>query len=232
MRSPSDVYADLEGDRRAREAEIALIEKLIPDLDVGDQDSLKRSLVLLIYSHVEGYCKFALLTYVQWINSAGLKCGQVTYPLVAASLSKVFSALRDPNSKHDFFRTILPMDASLHLSARDQAFVEKYDLVISHSVEIPDKVVDTKSNVNAEVLMKILFQLGMDYREVAPHSGNLNKLLGIRNAIAHGDRLKVPREEEIADFKATAGAVMSFLQEGVYSALQGATYLRPAAVAA
>lgn len=230
MRSHDDVYADLEADRGAREAEISLVESLIPAQAGADRDSLKRSLVLLIYSHVEGFCKFSLLTYVEWLNSAGLKCSQVTYPLVAATLSQAFSALRDPNSKHDFFRNILPLDSALHLSAREHVFVEKYDLVVAQDVKIPDKLVDTKSNVTPEVLMKILFHLGMSYECVLPQSGSLSKLLGIRNAIAHGDRLKVPKDSELSDFKATAIAIMAFLQSEVYASLQEARYLREAAV--
>lgn len=186
---------------------------------------------MLIYSHVEGYCKFALLTYVEWINAAGLKCSQVTYPLVAATLSQVFAALRDPNSKHEFFRNILPLDQALHLTAREHAFVERYDQVVSQNVKIPDRVVDTKSNVTPEILMKMLFQLGMEFEEVRPQAGNLSKLLGIRNAIAHGDRLKVPKDSEISDFKTTAVAVMAFLQSEVYASLSGEKYLRPATAA-
>jgi hypothetical protein len=228
MRSRDELYADLEGDRRSREAEIALFEGLIPRDDGSNRDSLKRSLVLLIYSHVEGYCKFSLLTYVGWLNSAGLKCEQVAYPLVAATLSKVFAALRDPSSKHDFFRNVLPLDSTLHLVAREQAFVERCSEMFIKDVNIPDRVVDTKSNVTPELLMKMLYLLGMNYREVEPHSANLSKLLGIRNAIAHGDRLKVPKDEQIVDFRTTAGAVMSFLQDEVYSAIRGERYLRGA----
>lgn len=226
MRSLDEVYGDLEGDRHAREAEISLLERLIPASPGADRDSLKRSLVLLIYSHVEGYCKFALLTYVAWINAAELKCVDASYPLVAATMGRIFAALRDPNSKHDYFRNIAPLDASLHLSAREQVFVESYDRLVGAQVNIADKVVDTKSNVTPELLMKLMFQLGLNYREVEKHSGNLSKLLGIRNAIAHGDRLKVPRDEDVRDFKETAAAVMAFLQSEVYLALREGRHRR------
>lgn len=231
MRSPEDVYADLESDRHAREAEISLLEGLFPADECPDRDSLKRSLVLLIYSHVEGFCKFSLLTYVGWLNSSGLKCGQVAYPLAAATMSRIFAALRDPNSKHAFFRNVLPFDAVLHLAAREQAFIEHFEQVATQDVQISDKVVDTKSNVTPELLMKMLFQLGMNHKEVAPYSGSLHKLLAVRNSIAHGDRLQVPKDETIADFRATASDVMSFLQSEVFAAIQGARYLRKQVVA-
>lgn len=226
MRSADDLYSDLEADRRSREEEMLIFERLIPSASEGDRESLKRSLVLLIYAHVEGFCKFSLLTYVEWLNAAKLTCAEASYPLAAATLSKVFAALRDPRSKHQFFKNVLPDDGFLHLSAREQEFIERVEIVTTAPLIIPDSVIDTKSNVTPAVLMKLLFQMGMDYEGVKRHASALNMLIGVRNAIAHGDRLKVPKDQQLLQFKELALDVMSFLQEEVFGAVKGAKYLR------
>ena len=86
------------------------------------------------------------------------------------------------------------------MSAREQLFVEDFENITAQLVEIPDNVVDTESNLRAVVLKKILFQLGLNYSSVDPHSNTIERLLGVRNAIAHGDAIKVPKDEEAREY--------------------------------
>jgi hypothetical protein len=72
--------------------------------------------------------------------------------------------------------------------------------------------------------MKNLFKLGLDYKSVEPHKSNINKLLGVRNAIAHCDVLQVPKSEEVDDYVTAAFSVMSFVQNEVYTALTKGAY--------
>jgi hypothetical protein len=78
--------------------------------------------------------------------------------------------------------------------------------------------------------MKNLFKLGLNYPVVEAQNSNINKLLGVRNAIAHGDALKVPKADELDDYVSTAFAVMSFVQREVYEALNAGACLRRPAV--
>jgi hypothetical protein len=228
MPSPESIYDELEDDHRNRESELRLIERLLQEEDRSerDRDMLKRSLVLLSYAHLEGFCKFALLAYTSALNSLELACSNASYPIAAATLSKVFAALRDPKSKHEAFRRTLPDDAYLHLSAREHVFLESYDTIVQRHVEIPDDAVDTQSNLSAAVLKKMLFQLGLNYPAVDTHRGNLHKLLNLRNAIAHGARLKSPSDKEVADYTATILEVMRFVKDEIFAALKRKLYLR------
>src|SRR6185437_12187213 len=97
MRSLDDVFQDLESDRRQREAELRLLENIAERSEVEmERNMLARSLVLLLYAHLEGFCKFALLAYVSQINSLGLPCSEASPPIIAASLGQIFAALRNP----------------------------------------------------------------------------------------------------------------------------------------
>jgi hypothetical protein len=227
MHSPDDVFEDLEGDRRSREAEIRLLERLIQRASNQDEkEMLRRSIILLTYAHLEGYCKFALQAYAAALNALRLRCADASYPIAAAGLAKVFAALRDPNRKHDAFRRTLPDDVQLHLAAREQIFIEKYEGISASTIEISDEAIDTKYNLSPVILKKMLFQLGLSYPAVEPYSGDIYKLLQIRNAIAHGDRLRVPSEEDVAACIAAMLSVMAFLQNEVFLALKNGLYRR------
>lgn len=201
MPSAAEVHAELEADRESRETEIRLIEQ-IHDSTENEPDRVRyrRILVMMAYAHLEGFCRFSLMTYASAINSMQLSCASVTPAIAAAGLSDVFGALRDSQRKHDAFRKSLPDDTTLHLNAREQRFIVDYEEISQITVQIPDKVIDTKSNVDTAILKKLLFQLGLDFERVEPHRSALNRLLGTRNAIAHGDRLKQPKEEDVAEF--------------------------------
>lgn len=227
MHSPESVYGDLEADRQSREGEIRLIERLFAMSKSDDEKNMiKRSLVLVTYAHLEGFCKFSLFSYTAALNSLGINCSDASIPIAAASLSKVFAALRDPQSKHPAFRRSMPDDTQLHLAAREQIFLESFQAVSAGKLDIPDRVVDTKSNLSPDVLRKMLFQLGLGYSSVEQHDSKISKLLGIRNAIAHGDRLKVPTDDELNQYITAAFAVMAFLQNEVFIALKNQVYLR------
>ena len=227
MRSPEDVHEDIEGDRSSREAEVRLIERLVHRSESHEEkEMLKRSLILLLYAHLEGFCKFALLSYTSALNALELRCGEAAYPVAAAGLSKVFAALRNSQSKHGAFKKSLPEDTQLHLAAREQDFIKSYEKIICERVILSDALVDTKSNLSSDILKKMLFQLGLNYPAVDEYGSKMAKLLGMRNAIAHGDRLKIPSDKDIRDFTTTTFEVMSFLQNEVYRALKSRIYPR------
>lgn len=227
MPSPAEVHAELEADRESREAEIRLIEQMHDSSDnEDDQVRYRRILVLMTYAHLEGFCRFSLITYASAINAMGLTCAKASPAIAAAGLSGVFGALRDSQRKHDVFRKPLPDDTALHLHAREQQFIVDYEAISQVNVQIPDKLIDTKSNVDTEILKKLLFQLGLDFQAVETHRATLNRLLGTRNAIAHGDRLKRPKKEEVSEFLSAARNITAFIQDEVFRALKDGSFLR------
>lgn len=227
MRSADDIFADLEADRLQREAELRLMDNLLSAVSVpAEQDMLRRSIVVLTYSHFEGFCKFALLTYAGTVNAKGLPCKDAAIPLVALTLTRVFSALREGNSKHPYFSRKLPDDNDLHRSARERIFIEDFLAISAQPVDIPDTAIDTKSNLSAIILKRNLYQLGLDYPPIEKYASTINRMLGVRNAISHGDRLKVPKPEDLEEYVQSAFDVMRFVQSEIYSALKLQKYHR------
>ncbi|MGO4712103.1 MAE_28990/MAE_18760 family HEPN-like nuclease [Bradyrhizobium sp. 2TAF24] len=230
MHSPEQTYEELEDDRASREREIRLIENTIAkSSNEQEQNMLRRSLVLLAYAHLEGFVKFSLAAYAGAVNSLQLQCKDASTPLVALTLSRAFSALRDANSKHPEFSR-LSEDKELHLLARERSFIENFERIISTQVEIPDHVVDTKSNLSSLVLKRNLYQLGLKYPIVAKHGSTIDRLLGMRNAIAHGDKLKTPKPHDISEYLSASFAVMKFVQDEIFAALRDKAYQRDASL--
>jgi len=223
----AELRAELEADRAWREEELRTFQNR--GSAISDEAELKRyrrALVLLLYAHYEGFCKFAFMLYASAVNRSGISCGEATWAIAAASLSDLFRNLRNPQSKSDLFRRELPDDAKLHQFAREREFIERTSEVEARPVNIPDYVVDTESNLTPVVLKKNLFRLGLPHDQFQAHDSEINKLLGIRNGISHGS-LKEGVEERLYEQLRTATfSIMSGLGAGIMQALSDRAYAR------
>lgn len=228
MRSVEDVVGDLESDRLSRDSELRLISRLAENSEAENERAmLRRSLVLLTYSHLEGFCRFAISTYVSALNSAGLSCDAANAAVAAASMTKVFKALRDTNHKHPMFKKSLADDSIVHMAAREQVFVSNAREFFGGKIHIPDEFVETHYILSTDVIRKLMFQVGLKTDDVEPRRGSIEKLKYVRNLIAHGDRLKVPTEEDVATFLGTAREVMDLVQSEITFAMTHETYRKP-----
>jgi hypothetical protein len=223
----AEIRAELEADRDWREAEIRAFHNR--GATIADEEELKRyrrALVLLLYAHYEGFCKFAFTVYATAVNRSGISCGEAAYAIAAASLADLFGNLRNPQKKCDIFRRELPDDAKLHQFAREQEFVERTSEVEKHPVNIPDYVVNTESNLTPVVMKKNLFRLGLPHDQFQAHDGEINKLLGIRNGISHGSLRDGVEEKLYEQLRTATFAIMSGLGVGIMKALSEKAYIR------
>ena len=223
----AELRAELEADRAWREDELRAFQNRGIDITSDiELNRYRRALVLLLYAHYEGFCKFALTLYTSAVNRSGILCGDANTALAAASLSDLFRNLRNPQKKCDLFRRELPDDSKLHQFAREQEFIERTSEVESRPVSIPDSVVDTESNLTPVALRKNLFRLGLQYDHFQGFDNDINRLLGIRNGISHG-ALKDGVEERLYEQLRTAtSSIMSGLSVGIMKALQERAFAR------
>ena len=223
----AQLYAELEADREWREEEIRTFQNRGAKLDNQDeQDRYRRALVLLLYAHYEGFCKFALVLYVSAINQSGIVCGTAEYALAAASLAGLFRDLRNPTKKSDIFRNALPDDAKLHQFAREREFVERTAELEKLPVKIEDDVVDTESNLTPVVLKKNLYRLGLPHDKFDNHKDEINKLLAVRNGISHGALKDGIKEKLYRELRTATYSIMSAVSVDVMKALYETSYLR------
>jgi hypothetical protein len=216
----TEFRTQLEAEFEWRSAEMRFFHNLCESIPAIDQrEQFRRALVLLLYSHFEGYCKFALALYVCAINSSGLLCNQANTAIVAATLHDVFVKLRDPTRKAPEFRSKLPDDSKLHRFALDREFIERTEEIMSRPVAIPENAVNTESNLKPIVLRKNLFRLGLPHDQFASFEGTIDKLLEFRNKIAHGETKAGVKQDVYEGLKESAFRVMSGITVGITKAV-------------
>jgi hypothetical protein len=224
----ADLRAEIEAERAWREDEIRKLQNLGETVsDVDEKDQYRRALILMLYAHFEGFCKFTLTLYSTAVNSARVHCDQADAAIVAASLADVFRDMRNTEKKSNLFRDSLPDDPKLHRFAREKEFVERSAEFLKKAVEIPDGVVDTESNLTPTALSKNLFRLGFRHDEFAQYNGDINKLLEFRNKIAHGETRSGIALKTYTDLRASVDRIMSGLTVMVMRALELREYVRP-----
>ncbi len=109
-----ELRAALEVELAWRQEELAFFKNQLSDITEENKNKYRKCLVLILYSHLEGYIKICLQTYVQYINSQGLTRKDVNTGLMVASMHKEFIAYENLDRKCEIFRKELPDDARLH----------------------------------------------------------------------------------------------------------------------
>jgi hypothetical protein len=224
--TPSDLRSQLEQERSWRHEEIVFFQNIGASLDEPQQEQYRRSLILIVYAHFEGFCKFALTAYISAINQEDLSCFRATPALAAATLHDVFKALKDPNSKSDFFRATAPDDRKLHIFHRDLEFIQRARDALRTTVCIPDSAVDMESNLKPVVLKKNLYRLGLSIETFDAHESSIGKLLGLRNNIAHGSTRRGIAIKEYEEVRDSALKVMDLMLRVIFDSFTNKNYMR------
>ena len=225
----ADVRAEVEDELTWRLDEIRFFRNQLSRLSTTDeQDRYRKALVVMLYSHFEGFWRAAFSIYIKTINDEGVACEDACDAIAAASLFEILAALVDWNRKCDFFRRAAPDDNKLHQAARHAEFVGRIHDVQSTRVNIPaERVVDTESNLNPVVVRKNLFRLGFKHDMFASHEGTINELLGRRNAIAHGSSRSGVTSGDYSKLESSVTAIMQDIVHLVFDSLREKWYLRP-----
>lgn len=117
--------AQLEMELGWRQEELAFFKNQLNEIPEEYKDKYRKSLILILYSHLEGYIKISLQYYIQYINSQELNRKDVTIGLMVASMDKEFLAYENLDRKCEIFRKELPEDRKLHRIFRRVDFMEE-----------------------------------------------------------------------------------------------------------
>lgn len=221
------IWSEIEKEQAWRVEEIHFFQNFLLNLKSEEERArYRRALILILYAHFEGFCKFAFIHYIKTINDMGINCNQVNFALAASALNDIFDSLRDNNKKCDLFRYSLPDDSRLHRFARDSEFIKNFNDVFSRNVSIPEKVVDTDSNLKPEILQKILFRLGLPHNKFDNIKNHIHKLLNFRNKISHGESKEGLSNEEYELLKKSVFFIMNEIKRDIMEFLSEKKYLR------
>lgn len=229
----TSIRAEMENEQTWRQDEIRFLRNQLANISRNAQKKqYRKSLVVMLYAHYEGFCKFALEQYIRAINLANVKCEEATPAVVAGAWAKVFTAIESGDQKSKVFKTQLPKDDRLHRFARRREFIEQIRDFAEQQALIPDGTVDTESNLWPIVLQKNLFMLGLDHEAFSHHDGDIHRLMKHRNNIAHGAQREGLTDKTYRDLQQAVFGIMDDLMDMVMDALKNEQYKHHAAVGA
>jgi hypothetical protein len=223
-----EVRAQLEEELTWRRDEIRFLHNQLSYIKKEeDKMRYRKSLVVMLYSHFEGFCKTALSIYANAINNEHLTCSLVTDQVTASSLATMFQDFENMNKKSDLFVRDLPDDRVIHRFSRQVELIGVLKEVWKRPVQIPvDTVVDTEANLNPPILRKILYRLGLPHDVFSENEGKIHLLLNYRNSIAHGAAKDGLDERKYGEVQYATIEIMTSLIKIITKALSEACYLR------
>jgi hypothetical protein len=232
-RVQEELLEELERELTWRTVEFVQIENILNEKREDEEfcGTYRKMLIIMLYSYFEGYCKSAFSMYVEYLNNLNLPVREVTDGLACSSLSKEFNKLFDSNYKPiDLGDRSIKDDSILQTYGRRREFVSQYVPYLAKTVAIPDDVVDMESNLKSHVLKKILCRLDMDFRLVEEYQKEINDLVNLRNAFAHGQRQRIPDGSEYNKYKTKAFGLMRKVKEVIYEHFYNGKYLKSNAI--
>ncbi len=221
------VWAQLEMELSWRRAEMRLLSNSRNALRIEvDRDRFRRAQLVMLYAHVEGFCKVALLIYVKAVNNTKIRRLSACDELVASSLHELFHALEFGDKKGKIFRSPAPSDEKMLLLSRRRDFVRELDSLMRQPLSVPEAVVSMEDNLNSTVLRKSLFRLGFSTDLMESYEESLNELVRRRNNIAHGIDDANVRAADYDRLEKAVFASMDLMVLAIIEALEKESYLR------
>lgn len=202
---------EIENDLDWRWSELASIKIQIVKADKGSvkYEALLRALVVLLYAHYEGFCKFSWDLYLDTLEKQRLKRKDCDDRIVRLSLNKKFKELKSdlsPQGVWDFFTTHFPLLMDDHLEFKVR--------------------LETQSNLWPNLLKANSQEVGLSCAMADYHESLLKALVRRRNNIAHGRRELIRDLDEYEKYENAAFDAMYELGLSVVDCLEGKAYLK------
>lgn len=172
-----------------------------------DQKLWCRMCVPMIYAHWEGYIVSSLRVLVDHLNSLSLSAAQLPTRLVVVGLGDTYRYL---SGKQSFEQRI--------------NFTDKFRQLIHATVKFQKKI-DTRSNLKSEVLEELCLMYGFNYQKFNALLPDIDRLVNIRNSIAHGENSIVPTPENIANYINSVNSGIDIFREEIEFFLANEEYL-------
>ena len=222
-----ELRAALEAELAWHQEELAFFKNQLNNIsDENDQRRYRKSLVLILYSHMEGYIKIALQAYIQYINSQQILRKDAISGLMVAGMHKEFLAYENLDRKCAIFRRELPEDTSLHRFFRRVDFMEQLDSFRDTTLVVEDSVVDTESNLWYIVLQKNLYKIGLPIDMFEQYRSEIDALVNRRNSIAHGNARAGVDQQEFLNWETKVSLVLSDVTRLLYDYANHQRYLQ------
>lgn len=195
VRTADDLYVFFDRDLIWRRKELSDLKKSVETADISARGGLSRAFLLLAYAHWEGFIKNSARAYFDFLTVK--KRPYVDYEMqiyknrFLSEIDSFISSKTGLRRKCDFIDKVMKGES------------ERFSA-------INEKIIDTKSNLNSEIMMEICELINVDNRYFLEKSVFIDvKLLKRRNSIAHGS-YEFP---DVQDFQEILDGVLELMGE-------------------
>ena len=183
VRSKEQFHNIISEDFAWRKKELSIVRSRVDLAKSKQQDTEIRAAMLLLYAHWEGFNKTACDTYLEYVKQLKLNYSELSFNLLALSIKSEIVELESTNNHERHASFLLFIQNNFDNRA-------KWNL---------DKAIDTKSNLNSQILKNILSVVGINYNHFELKEKLIDEqLLSTRNTIAHGNYLLVDKKEYLS----------------------------------
>lgn len=156
-----------------------------------------RLCIPMIYAHWEGFVVSSLKLLIEHLNSLNLPALEIPTKLVVVGLGDAYKSL---SGKQSFGQRV--------------EFTDKFRGLLSLAVKFKTKV-DTRSNLRGDVLSELCNMYGFDFERFQDVSSDIDRLVNIRNSIAHGENSVVPTRDNIFRYIEAVTEAMDLLLDEI-----------------
>ena len=203
---------ELEQDLKWREAK--LIELKLQAIDAEEDTTrhkaLLRALWAMLYAHYEGFCKFALDTYLDALTELQPRRIDCKDQIAALSMTNQFRTLRGDLSNENCAN-----------------FIHEFSTILNQTVEFNFQF-STQGNLFPSALLKCYQSVCLPSDPVEDNQRRLAALVSRRNDIAHGRNVPVRNFKEYEEHEEAAFTVICGLAIAIIEALEQKQYLKAA----
>jgi hypothetical protein len=228
--NPEDFRSQLEKDLAWRQDEMRLLRNQLSSISKDeDKERYCKALVVMLYSHFEGFFKMALAIYIDAINAERITHSEASEYVAAASLADVFQDIENPNKPNakccDFFRTSSSEEIFPRVF-RHVRVIRGLNSLLEQQVNISDNIINTESNLKLTVIQRLLYRLGFPYDTFDEYDGTIQNLLMRRNYFAHGEDARSIKEADYIIIEKKICNIMSELMIMLTKAVKDKSYLK------
>ncbi len=178
------IIEEIVRERDWREREFSVMKGIYLRLKENEK-SLKTYATMcipIIYAHWEGFCVTIFRHVCDFVNQQNLNHDQLSISLFTFSKSRTYDYLKGKQSFEQRCKF-------------SKSFI---DALNANTIVIPNRF-NTKSNLKYDMLGEMLEIFELDANEVVKYKRDLNKLVEIRNHIAHGENSIIVSERILLD---------------------------------
>ena len=180
IRSVDELEQFFDAESAWRKKELTTLKFTIKSSRKHTQNVLLRSAIPILYAHWEGLLKQLSIAMLTYIVSRGYNYNQLQENFHAFAILEHYKG-QFPAKRFDALVNV----------------ISRKSIDLSKSMKInPEKYIDTKSNLNSEVLKDITIKLGISYTPYELKENLIDEsFLSLRNSICHGEKRDVELDE-------------------------------------